>query len=170
MVVVALGEPRVPVISWAWAMPVVAHAAAVNRAVAVVLTLLRFIEPPPYLLDRSGLSGFFGLSGLSRPFSLSGLSSLFSFVGDRRPLTADRHYSIDTRPSSLLRIFLSLALPIFEPCAGQKERQCSVNQHRRPQQNAGQTARETDVGEIQRDNRAISQHADQRRARPAGDP
>src|SRR5271157_2524552 len=95
MVVVALGEPRVPVISWAWAMPVVAHAAAVNRAVAVVLTLLRFIEPPPYLLDRSGLSG---------------LSSLFSFVGDRRPLTADRHYSIDTRPSTLVTL-TDLSIP-----------------------------------------------------------
>src|SRR5271157_487875 len=47
IVVVALGEPGVPVTSWAWASPVVAHAAAaVNTTVAVVLTLLRFIDPP----------------------------------------------------------------------------------------------------------------------------
>ena len=41
---------------------------------------------------------------------------------------------------------------------------------RRPQEYAGQTAREADVGEIQRDGRAVGQHAGPRRARPAGDP
>ena len=39
----------------------------------------------------------------------------------------------------------------------------------RPQQYADKTSREAEVGEIQRDGRAVGQHAEQRRARPAGD-
>src|SRR5512136_1029552 len=47
MVVVASGAPRVPVTCWAWAIPVVAHAAAaVNTIVAVVPAFLRLIGPP----------------------------------------------------------------------------------------------------------------------------
>ena len=76
----------------------------------------------------------------------------------------------------------------FEPAAGQVQpettdesqrdetsergpwRRRHPGRRRLPADNAGQTAHEADVGEIQRDDRAVGQHADQRRARPAGDP
>jgi hypothetical protein len=42
--------------------------------------------------------------------------------------------------------------------------------NRRPQQDAGETAGDPCVSQVQRDGRAVGQHADQRRARPAGNP
>ena len=52
----------------------------------------------------------------------------------------------------------------------QERRQGQVQDDGRPKEDAAQSAREAEVGEIERDRRAVGQHADKRRARPAGDP
>jgi hypothetical protein len=49
----------------------------------------------------------------------------------------------------------------FEPQRGEKERQDCVQDDCRPKQNANKDSGEADVSEIQRDERAVGQHADQ---------
>ena len=60
------------------------------------------------------------------------------------------------------------ATPKPRPC--EKERQDSVYHDRRPQQGSDPFATDADVSEIGCRQSAVDQHADQRRARPAGDP